>query len=46
LAHRIADAIAAPEEQRLPVEALDISLDRGDLSALAIYPIVRPTELP
>ena len=46
LAHRIADAIAAAEEVRLPVGALDISLYRDDLSELANYPIVRPTELP
>ncbi len=46
LAHRIADAIAAAEEVRLPVGALDISLYRDDLSELATYPIVRPTELP
>ncbi len=46
LAHRIADAIAAAEEVRLPVGALDISLYRDDLSELANYPIVRPTQLP
>jgi pyrimidine operon attenuation protein/uracil phosphoribosyltransferase len=46
LAHRIADAIAAAEEVRVPVGALDISLYRDDLSELANYPIVRPTELP
>jgi len=46
LAHRIADAIASAEEVRLPVGALDISLYRDDLSELASYPIVRPTQLP
>ena len=46
LAHRIAEAIAAAEEVRLPVGALDISLYRDDLSELSTYPIVRPTELP
>jgi pyrimidine operon attenuation protein/uracil phosphoribosyltransferase len=46
LAHRLADAIAAAEAVRLPVGALDISLYRDDLSELANYPIVRPTELP
>ena len=46
LARRLADAIAAAEQVRLPVGALDISLYRDDLSELANYPIVRPTELP
>jgi pyrimidine operon attenuation protein/uracil phosphoribosyltransferase len=46
LARRLADAIAAAEQVRLPVGALDISLYRDDLSELATYPIVRPTELP
>jgi pyrimidine operon attenuation protein / uracil phosphoribosyltransferase len=46
LAHRLADAIAAAEGVRVPVGALDISLYRDDLSELANYPIVRPTELP
>jgi len=46
LAHRLADVIAASERVRLPVGALDISLYRDDLSELAKYPIVRPTELP
>ena len=46
LAHRLADAIAAAEDVRVPVGALDISLYRDDLSELASYPIVRPTELP
>lgn len=46
LARRLADAIAATERVRLPVGALDISLYRDDLSELATYPIVRPTELP
>ena len=44
LAHRLADAIASAEEVRLPVGALDISLYRDDLSELANYPIVRPTQ--
>lgn len=46
LAQRLADAIAAAEGVGLPVGALDISLYRDDLSELAVYPIVRPTELP
>jgi pyrimidine operon attenuation protein/uracil phosphoribosyltransferase len=46
LARRLADVIAASERLRLPVGALDISLYRDDLSELARYPIVRPTELP
>ncbi len=46
LARRIADAIAASESLRVPVGALDISLYRDDLSEVANYPIVRPTELP
>lgn len=46
LAHRLADAVAAAERVRLPIGALDISLYRDDLSELANYPIVRPTELP
>ena len=46
LAQRLADVIAASERLRLPVGALDISLYRDDLSELARYPIVRPTELP
>jgi pyrimidine operon attenuation protein/uracil phosphoribosyltransferase len=46
LAHRLADAVAAAEHVRLPIGALDISLYRDDLSELANYPIVRPTELP
>jgi pyrimidine operon attenuation protein / uracil phosphoribosyltransferase len=46
LAQRLAEAIAASERVRLPVGALDISLYRDDLSELANYPIVRPTELP
>ena len=46
LAHRLADAIAASERVRLPVGTLDISLYRDDLSELANYPIVRPTQLP
>jgi pyrimidine operon attenuation protein / uracil phosphoribosyltransferase len=46
LAQRLADVIAASERVRLPVGSLDISLYRDDLSELAWYPIVRPTELP
>ena len=46
LAQRLADAIAASEAVRVPVGALDISLYRDDLSEVAAYPIVRPTELP
>lgn len=46
LAQRLAEAIAASERVRLPVGALDISLYRDDLSEIANYPIVRPTELP
>lgn len=46
LAARLADDIAESEQVRLPVGSLDISLYRDDLSELAGYPIVRPTELP
>jgi pyrimidine operon attenuation protein/uracil phosphoribosyltransferase len=46
LAKRLADAIAEAHKVRLPVGALDISLYRDDLSELATYPIVRPTQLP
>jgi pyrimidine operon attenuation protein/uracil phosphoribosyltransferase len=46
LARRLADAIAGSESVRVPVGALDISLYRDDLSEVANYPIVRPTELP
>jgi pyrimidine operon attenuation protein/uracil phosphoribosyltransferase len=46
LARRLADAIAEAQGVRLPVGALDISLYRDDLSELATYPIVRPTQLP
>ena len=46
LAQRLADVIAASERVRLLVGSLDISLYRDDLSELAWYPIVRPTELP
>jgi pyrimidine operon attenuation protein/uracil phosphoribosyltransferase len=46
LARRLADAIAESESVRVPVGALDISLYRDDLSEVATYPIVRPTELP
>jgi pyrimidine operon attenuation protein/uracil phosphoribosyltransferase len=46
LAHRLADAIEVAERARVPIGALDISLYRDDLSELATYPIVRPTELP
>lgn len=46
LAERLADDIAESEQVRLPVGWLDISLYRDDLSELAEYPIVRPTELP
>jgi pyrimidine operon attenuation protein/uracil phosphoribosyltransferase len=46
LARRLADAIAEAHGVRLAVGALDISLYRDDLSELATYPIVRPTQLP
>lgn len=46
LAHRLADAIADHEGTRVPVGTLDISLYRDDLTELATYPIVRPTDLP
>ncbi|CAN5525359.1 bifunctional pyr operon transcriptional regulator/uracil phosphoribosyltransferase PyrR [soil metagenome] len=52
LAHRLAAAIeagegaAAGDRSRRPVGTLDISLYRDDLTELATYPIVRPTELP
>lgn len=44
LAHRLSDAIEK-DDIRIPVGTLDISLYRDDLSELASYPIVRPTEL-
>lgn len=46
LAHRLSDAIAAQVGQAPPVGTLDISLYRDDLSEIAHYPVVRPTELP
>ena len=46
LAHRLAEAIVDHEATRLPVGTLDISLYRDDLTELATYPIVRPTDLP
>ncbi len=46
LAMRMADAIEESDGVRLPVGALDIALYRDDLSEVATYPIVRPTELP
>ena len=46
LARRMADAIEESDRVRLPVGALDIALYRDDLSEVATYPIVRPTELP
>lgn len=45
LAWRLADEIAGSEGLRIPVGTLDISLYRDDLSEVATYPIVRPTEL-
>ncbi len=45
LAWRLADEIAGSEGVRVPVGTLDISLYRDDLSEVATYPIVRPTEL-
>lgn len=46
LARRIAAEISRAGGVRLPVGALDISLYRDDLSEVASYPIVRPTDLP
>ena len=45
LARRLADAIAGQVGEGPPVGALDISLYRDDLSEIAHYPVVRPTEL-
>jgi len=47
LARRLATAIAGQDEvvEGPPVGALDISLYRDDLSEIAHYPVVRPTEL-
>lgn len=45
LARRLAAAIEVVERVRIPVGTLDISLYRDDLSEVATYPIVRPTEL-
>src|SRR5438034_6385185 len=46
LARRLAEVIAESHGTRIPLGTLDISLYRDDLSELAAYPIVRPTELP
>lgn len=46
LARRLADAIVEQGHGSIPVGTLDISLYRDDLTELAAYPIVRPTELP
>jgi len=46
LARRLAEVIAESQGTRIPLGTLDISLYRDDLSELAAYPIVRPTELP
>ena len=46
LAHRIADAIANIEGMRPPVDILDITLYRDDLSTLSYQPVVRPTTMP
>ncbi len=45
LARRLADAIWQREAVQLPLGTLDISFYRDDLSELARYPIVRPTDL-
>ncbi len=46
IARRIAEAMVAPHAMAPPVGSVDISLYRDDLTELADYPIVRPTELP
>ncbi len=46
IANRLTDEIEATGRARVGVGSLDISLYRDDLSELAAYPIVRPTELP
>ena len=45
IADRLVTSIEERERVRVPVGTLDISLYRDDLSELAMYPIVRPTEL-
>jgi pyrimidine operon attenuation protein/uracil phosphoribosyltransferase len=45
LARRIASVIRSHELADVPVGTIDISLYRDDLSELAVYPIVRPTDL-
>lgn len=45
IADRVVASIEEREHVRIPVGTLDISLYRDDLSELATYPIVRPTEL-
>ena len=46
LAKRLAVEIEAIEGARLPVGALDITLDRDDVSRIAPNPIVHATEIP
>ncbi len=46
LAHRVADAIAEHEGLRPPVGALDITFYRDDLSTIALYPLVKGSDLP
>ncbi len=45
LARRIANVIQSHALADVPVGTIDISLYRDDLSELAVYPIVRPTDL-
>lgn len=45
IADRLVTSIKERERVRIPVGTLDISLYRDDLTELAMYPIVRPTEL-
>ena len=46
LARRLADAVAAFEEVRVPTGAVDISLYRDDLVSRATTPPMHPTDIP
>ena len=46
LAQRIAQKIAALEQQEIPVGILDINLYRDDLTTVGVKPVVSATEIP
>lgn len=46
LAQRLAKALEAIENVKVPVGTLDINLYRDDLSTIGYHPIVRKTEIP